>query len=651
MISHSYEKMLKTFSQILLFIFMLMPAQKIISQQVEHEPSSKARRAFNTALDHWNEKRILKAEKELRTVIKLDSLYIEPHVLLGDVLLEQGKTSEAVSMYEAALRIDSTFSSSIYYLLAKTCLETGDPAASCKWLELYLDFEELRESSRKIAEDMLVTACFRHNSLSNPVLFEPVNLGEKINSADDEFINSVTLDEQKMVWTLMKPDSVIKGNFTEEFVMAEKVDSAWVISGRALPELHSLGNIGAMSLSPDGRFLFFTSCGAPGGFGSCDLYVCGKDGDSWSKPQNLGEIVNAESWDSQPCFSADGQTLYFSSSRTGGMGGSDIWHTTFIRNKGWTKPVNAGPEINTDKEEMAPFIHPDGKTMYFSSRGHPGMGGFDLFVSRQDSAAQWLKPENLGWPVNTSSDEINIIVSVNGKHAYLSSDLEAGYGGYDIYRFELPSGLAPNKVTYLQGKIYDADSLFPLQAEIQLIDLESGSLTVRCKSDPVTGIYIAALPGGRNYALNISKTGYLFYSENFNLAMNATPEDPVKMDVYLQKVKAGESFILKNIFFDTDKYVLKELSLVELYKMNAFMIRNPEIHILICGHTDDVGTAAYNLDLSEKRAAAVYSFLIEAGISPERMKYQGFGKSQPIEENDTEAGRAKNRRTEIQIIK
>jgi outer membrane protein OmpA-like peptidoglycan-associated protein len=642
--------MLKTFSQILLFIFMLMPVQKIISQQAEHEPSSKVRRAFDTALDHWNEKRILKAEKELRTVIKLDSLYIEPYVLLGDVLLEQGKTTEAISMYKAALRIDSTFSSSIYYLLAKSCLETDDPAASCIWLELYLDFEDIRESSRKNAEDMLVTARFRKNAIRNPVLFEPVNLGNMINSPDDEFINSVTLDEQKMVWTLMKPDSIIRGKFTEEFVMAEKIDSAWVITKRALPELHSLGNIGAMSLSPDGKFLFFTSCGTPGGFGSCDLYVCGKKGDSWSKPQNLGKTINAESWDSQPCFSADGQTLFFSSSRAGGLGGSDIWHSTFIQNQGWTKPVNAGTEINTDKEEMAPFIHPDGKTMYFSSKGHPGMGGFDLFVSRRDSTAKWLKPENLGWPVNTSSDEINIIVSVNGKHAYLSSDIEAGHGGYDIYRFELPSGLAPNKVTYLQGHVYDADSLFPLQAEIQLIDLESGDLTVRCKSDPVSGIYIAALPGGRNYALNISKIGYLFYSENFNLAINATPEDPVKMDVYLQAVKTGESLILNNIFFDTDKYVLKELSLVELYKLHAFMVQNSEINILICGHTDDVGTVAYNLDLSEKRAAAVYFFLIEAGISPERMKYQGFGKSQAVEENDTEEGRAKNRRTEILIL-
>lgn len=277
------------------------------------------------------------------------------------------------------------------------------------------------------------------------------------------------------------------------------------------------------------------------------------------------------------------------------------------------------------------------------------MGGFDLFISRMDTAGQWQKAENLGYPVNTSSDEINIVVSTNGKGAYLSSDLEEGFGGYDIYSFDLPASLAPQKVSYLEGYVYDAESKKAVEAEIQLLDLKSGELKVRCESDD-DGHYLAALPGGNNYALHVSKPGYLFYSENFNLSVDEVPEEPVKKDIFLQPVKSGQSFVLDNIFFDTDEYSLSELSTVELYKLNAFLIINPEVEILICGHTDDVGSADYNQTLSERRAKAVYSFLVELGIDPARLKYQGFGKSQPVSDNDTEEGRAENRRTEILIL-
>jgi outer membrane protein OmpA-like peptidoglycan-associated protein len=288
--------------------------------------------------------------------------------------------------------------------------------------------------------------------------------------------------------------------------------------------------------------------------------------------------------------------------------------------------------------------------MYFSSRGHTGMGGFDLFLSRMDSNGRWTEPLNLGWPVNTEFDEINMVVATNGKGAYLSSKQDEGYGGYDIYRFDLPQELAPRRVSYLEGNVYDADSKKPLGAEILLIDLLSGDITVRCESDPGEGHYMAALPGGRNYALNISKPGYLFYSENFDLIDGETPEESVKMDVYLQPVKSGETFVLNNIFFETDKYNLDHRSRVELLRLYNFLNQNPDIRILICGHTDDIGTAAYNQTLSENRAGAVYDYLVNAGILPERLEFKGFGKSHPISDNKTEEGRAMNRRTEIVIL-
>jgi len=641
--------MLNMRRHIFLFLAFLLITGMVYAQQGEYKPNAKAEKAFGNALEHYRERDADKAEKELIKAIRLDSLFIDPYLLLADINYDRKKLDKVIDLYEKVLSIDPNYSSTVYYLLGKACLDNGDNTKASLHLNSFLSMKGITRDQMESAYKMLVLSQFREEALKNPIPFQPVNLGALINSRHDEFVNSITLDESRMIFTLMQPDTTVDGRFREGFVMAERKDSEWVVAGRALPDLYELGNIGAMSLSPDGRFLFFTSCGAAIGYGSCDLYVCGEDGDGWSKPFNLGDKVNTSNWDSQPCFSADGQTLYFSSARSGGYGGSDLWYTIFIQGKGWTRPINAGPNINTDHEEMAPYIHADGQSMYFSSKGHPGMGGFDLFISRMDSTGQWQKAENLGYPVNTSSDEINIVVATNGKGAYLSSDLEEGYGGYDIYSFELPANLAPQKVTYIEGFVYDAETMKAVEAEIQLLDLETSELKVRCESGH-DGHYIAALPGGNNYALHVSKPGYLFYSENFNLSINEVPEEPVKKDIHLQPVKSGQSFVLNNIFFDTDEYVLNELSTVELYKLNAFLIINPEVEILICGHTDDVGTAEYNQTLSERRAKAVYSFMVELGIQPARLKYKGFGKAQPVSDNDTEEGRAENRRTEIQIL-
>ncbi len=638
-------------SSIIVFLFLLLfLTTGLLAQSEDYEPKTKARKSFNAALDMWRSNEPEKAEKELRKAISIDSLYARAYILLGDVCMDMKRPDEAIIHYRKASTLNPERPQGLLYLLGIAYLENEEYAASAENLRAFISTPRIRSDQKENAEGLLRLAEFRKHALENPVPFQPENLGPFVNSKDDEFVNSITLNEQQLVYTLMKPDSIIKGHFTEGFEMAVKTDSGWYRTGRALPALHELGNIGAMSLSPDGRFLFFTSCGAPDGHGSCDLYVCGKEGDDkWSDPQNLGGIVNSSGWDSQPCFSADGQSLYFSSARGGGYGGSDIWSSKFIQGQGWTRPVNAGKNINSGEEEMAPFIHPDGRTIYFSSKGHAGMGGFDLYISRLDSNNHWTSPLNLGWPVNTQSDEINIVVSTNGKAAYLSSDLEEGHGGYDIYRFDLPAELRPYKVGYLEGNVYDADTKKALKAGLELTDLESGEVTVRCESEP-SGHYIAALPGGRNYALNISKQGYMFYSENFNLEVSEMKGESVQKDIYLQPIKSGQSITLNNIFFETNEYALDELSLVELYRINAFLVQNPGIRIMICGHTDDVGTEEYNQVLSENRARSVYSFLIEVGIEAKRLEYKGFGKSEPISDNETEEGRALNRRTEMLVL-
>lgn len=631
-------------------ILILLAFPDVYAQQ-SHVPAPKAKRAFENGLRYYHDRDPARADKELLKAISIDSLYVDPLILLGDISYDKGRPDEALAYYEKALSIDPAFSAAIYFLAGKASLEINDFDGAVSHLKNFLAADRIDRQQAGMASEMLKQASFRRHALANPVDFQPVNLGPGVNSVHHEYVNSITLDESQMTYTLTQPDTTTtRGRLREGIMMAERKDSVWMRKGKTLPDLHELGNIGAMSLTPDGRFLFFTSCGSSMGYGSCDLFVCGREGDEWSRPQNLGSVVNTANWDSQPCFSADGQTLYFSSSRKGGQGGSDIWLSTFRQGVGWSKPRNAGPAINTREEEMAPFIHADGQTLYFSSKGHVGMGGFDLFVSRKDSTGSWTRAQNLGYPINTADDEINILISTNGRMAYISSDMEGGIGGYDIYSFDLPPAFAPDSVAYLTGRVFDAETKESLSAELQLIDLISGELSVRCGSDPASGKYMAALPGGKNYALNVSKQGYIFYSENVDLTAGQMDAGAVKKDIYLNPIKKGQSFVMNNVFFETDEYSLSKLSRTELDKLYSMLVLNPDVNIMICGHTDDVGSAEYNQQLSEKRAKAVYSYLIEDGIPPSRLQYKGFGKSQPVSENDTEEGRALNRRTEIIIL-
>jgi outer membrane protein OmpA-like peptidoglycan-associated protein len=396
--------------------------------------------------------------------------------------------------------------------------------------------------------------------------------------------------------------------------------------------------------------LFMTCCSRRDTYGTCDLYVSRRRGNLWSEPLNLGERVNSSAWDSQPCLSADGRTLYFVSTRKGGFGGSDIWRTTIGENGDWEIPVNLGDTINTPSNEMAPFIHQDGRTLYFSSSGHPGMGGADLFISRMNPSGAWSKPTNLGYPVNTKNDEINLVINTGGDAAYISSAKEGGFGNTDIYRFELPAEVRPAIVSYVKGKVYDRNDLHPLAASFELIDMQSGKTVVTSISDGIDGSFLLSLPVDKDYALNVSCKGYLFYSQNFSISNGRDIHNPLQLDVPMQPLVVGEKVVLRNIFFDTDLYELKPESTAELNKLVEFLSKNPTMNIEIGGHTDNVGTDAHNLELSRNRAKAVYDFLVAHGVASHRLSSTGYGKSMPVDTNETPEGRANNRRTEFKVI-
>ncbi|HRS19465.1 MAG TPA: OmpA family protein, partial [Bacteroidales bacterium] len=364
---------------------------------------------------------------------------------------------------------------------------------------------------------------------------------------------------------------------------------------------------------------------------------------------NIGSPVNTRNWESQPSLSADGRTLYFVSNRPGGYGKKDIWVSTLTDTNTWTPPVNLGPTINTKEEEESPYIHADGKTLFFSSDGHFGMGKKDMFVTQKLANGSWRQPINMGYPLNTHNKESHVVVNAAGTKGYFASNQFGTLGGVDIFEFDIDETfpIKPSPVTYIKGVVYDAKNIDKkVPALIQLSDIETGEVFYEHVADFYTGSFIVPFYQDKSYALTVTHHGYLLYSEQVNLKTIGK-----SISIPMQPIAIGNTVVLNNVFFDTDSYSLKPESKVELLAIVDFMNQNPLICFEIGGHTDNVGNKQYNTTLSNNRAKAVYDFIVEAGISSSRLSYKGYADNKPVVDNTTPENRAKNRRTELVITK
>lgn len=479
------------------------------------------------------------AEQCLLKAIHYDASFAEAYLTLADAYLEQSRYPEAKQQYEAFLSVDKR-----------------------------------HKDWRTDAQRGIAIADFRSYALQHPVPFDPQNLGANVNTAYDEYLPALTADGNMLVFTRRQPRNdatTARTSYEEDFYVAQRTDEGWGKALRMQEPVNSSDNEGAATISKDGRIMIFTACERQDGAGRCDLYMCVWHGNRWGRPRNMGRALNTGSWESQPSLSFDGTTLYFVSDRKGGYGGKDIWMSTFGE-EGWSSPRNLGPTINTPGDEGSPFIHPDNKSLYFSSTGHIGMGGSDLFVSRRIDDTSWSAPCNLGYPINTESDESNLIVSADGHTAIFSSDKLQGFGRQDLYQFDLPVESRAQEVLYQE----------------QLVDEE--------------------------------------------------------------QLQIGASITLQNVFFQSGKYALYESSLVELDRVVDLLTSNPAMRIELAGHTDNVGSSEANQLLSEQRAKAVYDYLVSRGIPADRLEYKGYGETRPIADNDTQEGRAQNRRTVFTIL-
>ena len=655
---------INSFLVLILFCFnaLYVDAQKMDNKY--SSSSGKAIKNFEKAQLSFDARKDNEAIELLEKAIKMDPNFIEAHMFLAEVYGENKKYQDALNEAKAAVGISPDFFKSAYYSMGFWCIKLQIYDEAEHYFNHYLTYKGIAAEAKSNATLGLKSAQFARKAIKNPVPFTPLNMGAAVNSTENDYLPAITADEQTLVYTRLIPKDPNGSpsdmrNKSEDFYSCKKTDGKWSNAINIGPPINTFGNEGAQCISADGQTLVFTACkeydGYPGGrkgYGSCDLFIAKKMADGkWGVPENIGKPINTEYWDSQPSMSSDGQTIFFVSNRPGGIGGTDIWKCTKNDAGKWANLVNLGDSVNSAENEESPYIHPDNKTLYFSSEGWPGMGSKDLYLSRIKKDGHFSTPMNLGYPINTAESERDLIVSANAKTAYFSSERAGGTGGLDLYNFELYEAARPQSVTYVKGKVFNKETSKGLEAKFELIDLETGEMVMQASSMIGSGEFLVCLPVNKNYLMNVSKNGFLFASENFSLKGLANNLKAYEMNVPLTPIKAGEKVVLKNIFFETASYTLKEESKIELQKLKSFLLLNSTVSIEIGGHTDNVGDKKSNQILSENRAKAVYEFLIANEITKERLSFKGFGDTMPIDDNSTDKGKANNRRTEFMIVK
>lgn len=606
----------------------------------------KAVKLYNDGLEKATDNRFNDAIQYFLQAIYIDSNYVDAYLSLAGVYGQTKQAALSVEYYEKALRKDSN-ATKVYKLPYSINLAgMGKFNRALEVVDEYLANPRLGESSRKAGEfrkrNFEFALAKEQKNAGRSYQFSPKNAGDKINSAESEYLPCLTIDGKEFFFTRR-----LRG-YNEDFFSAKKSGDDWVQAAPLGGNVNTDNNEGAQMISQDGEWLVFTACNREDGWGSCDIYISFLTQKGWSEGINLGGKVNTDQWESQPCLSPDKRDLFFASRRPGGYGGSDIYVSHWQTNGQWSTPENLGPQINTKGDESCPFIHADNQTLFFTSNGLQGYGEDDLFFARKGPKGDWSVPENLGYPINTIYKEGTLFIAADAKTAYYASDRTDSKGGLDIYSFELPENIRPNKTLWVKGKVYDKKTTKGLPSAVELIDLNTKQLLSQVQTDE-RGHYLITLPVGKDYAFNVNRKGYLFYSDNFFLS-NRSPDSTYEKDIPLQPIEANASVVLKNVFFDVNKFDLKPESEAELDKLVQLMNDNPAVKIQIGGHTDNVGKPADNLALSNNRAKAVVNYLVSKNISAQRLVAKGFGETQPIDDNKTDEGRARNRRTEMKVI-
>jgi outer membrane protein OmpA-like peptidoglycan-associated protein/tetratricopeptide (TPR) repeat protein len=616
--------------------------------------NKKAATLMDQALSKYAAEMYSNASELADKALHLDPKFVEAYWLKADIAAKLNNADQEIQYLSKALELRPDDPTTIA-ATAEAYMKKYDNKTALEYYKRLFQLDRLPEKLRQQALLNKQIAEFRIHAIENPVDFNPENLGPNVNTKYNDYFPSLSADGKTLVYTIELPqtdNNPLLPDYQEDiFITHRNDDQPWQQAASVGATINSNNNEGAPFLSADGKILLLTSCTCPDGLiKCCDIYYSYLRNGEFTTPHPLPYPVNTNAWESQPSLSADNSLLFFVSNRKGGYGGKDIWYSTLIDNGKWSEPINCGPNVNTDKDESSPFIHADKKTLYFSSDGHPGMGGHDLFVSHLDTNGIWGTPINLGYPINTKDNEMRLAVSVLGNTAIISSD-RATETKLDLFEITLPEPVRPSRTLLVQGLVKDAKSGDPIQsASYSLVNLSNGQ---PIQNGITSGDHInlmLLLPENNDYALNVKATGYLMNSMNFSLRDIPDSISTKYIEIALHKPDIGNTVTLENIFFDTDKYNIKPQSYYELNKFVTFLTDNPTLYVEIGGHTDNSGSESHNKELSQHRAEAIVSYLVSKGISSSRLTAKGYGSTKPCAPNDTKENMAKNRRTEFKIV-
>lgn len=555
-----------------------------------------------------------------------------------------------------------------YFQLGKLYFGMNQMGLASQNLKKFLDKpDQIEDDSLMVeAKTLYKWASTAETLMKNPVLFNP-KLVPGISSKFDEYLVFITPDNEKAFYTRRTEERDSHSAWASDLKYKEKffVSNRNPINGKALSEIpfdngapmplpfNVDQNEGGATVTIDNSELIYTVCRYkdakdPNSYFNCDLFYSKYEFGGWSDIVPLDNVNSPDNWETQPSISSDGKTLFFISDRPGGRGGYDVYTSTRDESGTWSIPMNMGAQVNSKGNEKSPFIHTDSQTLYFSSSGRPGMGGYDIYYTRKSDKGEWQEPTNIGYPINSQFDDVGFFVSTDGKYGYFGSNkYESGAGGWDFYSFELYEEARPEKVLFIKGTVKNENDSQPLQAKVEIKNME----TKEIKQIPVdleTGNYVAAMRFSSDYVLTVKQPDFVYESTYISMD-DTTFDEPANVDVDLQPVELGKAYRMKDIYYESNSAELTPDSKKVLDEFIEFLTENPRIKVSIQGHTDNLGSDASNLQLSNNRAKSVYEYLILKGISSSRLSYKGFGESVPVSENDTEVGRALNRRTEFLV--
>lgn len=646
----------------LILVGVLFPTTFIFAQDCP-KPSRKAQRLFDKAAKY--KFRGQEGYQYLVDAVEEDPSFVEALSILAYLNTKRDDSQQSINLsrkyyqnsYEAC-RSYKNYDAA--YWLGNHFYDAGEYEQAYDYLRVYTVNASASEENELDRANELKKKIEKYREIfNNPVPFDP-KLVSGVSSEEDEYLPMLSPDNQFLFYTRrteVDSKSVYGKQSKELFIQSRKRYDGTYSGGIPLPEPFNQGAYqGGSTISVDNKLLFITivdQVPTRDGvlYSNGDIYYAEFKGGKWSDLKSIGEHINGVySWEGQPSISADNQTLYFASAREeDNYGGMDLYKVNRLESGKWGKPINLGPTINTSGDEKSPFLHSDSYTLYFSSDGHPGVGGQDIFFSTIDQFGNFETPINIGVPINTRLDEHGFMVSTDGRYGYFSSNL--GKKGLDIYYFDLPDKAKPKEVVFVKGRVESKDPDAAKGMNIELKNMATNQV-VEGVVDETTGEYVAVIAASekQDVMMMAKKSGYAFTSQYINSNKDVVGKPKRAEVLEFNPIEIGETYKINNINFDTDSYALNQQVMNILNEFIEFLDENPKVKIAIHGHTDNVGDEASNLELSTNRAKTVMNYLILEGISSARLEFAGFGESEPIADNQTAAGRAKNRRTEFVIL-